>query len=594
MDYKGEIPLAPVPDPLEVDEVKADTINAETVNATTVNAGRLDADQIGVATAYDLPIVGGAVGQVLTTIGPGLTAWEDHTQFAKGDLMYVNDTTRLVVANPVGTGTTSSQVPLTPGIGSLTIPANTISKGDVYVLRLFGDYSVPSSPPDKYLLVEFTLNGTVVAAADGADLIRSIVPATPITSDKAWWTEIKLTFKGQPTEAINAVVSGHTNWADWEANRTVTRRFEGGENITVDGSLSNTVGIRVLVEDDGPNQQFSVVTRHLTLQKQYAGLAIPTQDQVCSTFSDVTFNSVTTPWIGDTVEVDNIAGAYESIGGYYKQRHRSNDNAGGILLQHKRSRGTLEAKTALLANDIMTVDYFAGNDGSNDSNGVSRTTYVDENWVPGSHGAGMKFNTVDIGTVTLTTKLRLDTDGVSIYDEYTLPTTDGTVGQVLTTDGVGITSWATRPQPYVGGFGGYLNTTNTTFALVNQWVNVVNDQTIPGTMDGFTLTGTASQPSLTYNGDDGRYVRLYASWSWEKGGGPGSAEYAVGMFRNGNLIPYTWMSSVLDDTLNYPRSASTGFTVTANGGDLFELRVRNNTDADPILFADVNFSGFTI
>ena len=271
MDYTGRTPVGTVPDPLEVDTVKATSLCTDT---------------------FCLPPDAGLEGQVLTSDGSGNTTWDNGTG-NKGDLLYVNDIVRIVDSNPVGTGVTQSQVPLNPGIGSLTIPANTINKGDVYVFELLGDYLVPSSSPDKYLLVEFTINDTVVAAAGNGQLIRSIQPSTPTTSAKSWRSLIYLTFKGLPTEGINAVVEGFTSWADFEADDTRTRRFEGGENITVDGSVPNTLGIRVLCEDDGPGQRLRIVTRHLRLKKLYTGTAVPTQNQTCNTFDDVQFNVIT-------------------------------------------------------------------------------------------------------------------------------------------------------------------------------------------------------------------------------------------------------------------------------------------------------------
>ena len=39
--------------------------------------------------------------------------------------------------------------------------------------------------------------------------------------------------------------------------------------------------------------------------------------------------------------------------------------------------------------------------------------------------------------------MRISSTGISVFDNYTLPTTDGTNGQVLTTNGAGVTSWTT-------------------------------------------------------------------------------------------------------------------------------------------------------
>jgi hypothetical protein len=56
----------------------------------------------------------------------------------------------------------------------------------------------------------------------------------------------------------------------------------------------------------------------------------------------------------------------------------------------------------------------------------------------------MEISTADIGTVAISRKLMIDTNGLTIGSDatgYVLPYIKGTVGQVLSTDGAGVTTW---------------------------------------------------------------------------------------------------------------------------------------------------------
>jgi hypothetical protein len=54
-------------------------------------------------------------------------------------------------------------------------------------------------------------------------------------------------------------------------------------------------------------------------------------------------------------------------------------------------------------------------------------------------------NEVNISNAAAVEFLNINSSGLTLFDEYTLPTTDGTSGQVLVTDGAGQVTWTSAP-----------------------------------------------------------------------------------------------------------------------------------------------------
>jgi len=632
MDYTGRAPVATVPDPLEVDTVKATTLCTDT---------------------FCLPPDAGLEGQVLTSDGSGNTTWDNGTG-NKGDLLYVNDIVRIVDSDPVGTGVTQSQVPLNPGIGSLTIPANTINKGDVYVFELLGDYLVPSSPPDKYLLVEFTINGTVVAAAGNGQLIRSIQPSTPTTSAKSWRSLIYLTFKGLPTEGINAVVEGFTSWADFEADDTRTKRFEGGENITVDGSVPNTLGIRVLCEDDGPGQRLRVVTRHLRLKKLYTGIAVPTQNQTCNTFDDVQFNDVsptgdinmsTTGDIKKTITGYDATAAFQFAfpPGFETGQLAFYGNPAGLLTGGNiktdgfslRGISSIELNSLTLENDWKFESSPSTNLTLKDASGVTPVSFtqsgggignmvvdtdlickrivdidssgpgIDPLLVFASDGQARKWyissktgqsDSLTFGessnddSVLTLNQNKTVTIGHDV-DAYTLPPSRGNADQVMTSDGNGTAYWKSPEAKIIGGYSFFGNSSPTTFMAGSTGVWEGFNVDV-AIVDGVLVNTTSLAGGITNESNETRYFTVNLCVAWEDGGNPGSDIFTIAIqkFPGLTLTSDSRIRSQLDGTNVYPRAASSQAIVELAPGEGCRPVVACLTGDAPVLIVDALFS----
>ena len=123
----------------------------------------------------------------------------------------------------------------------------------------------------------------------------------------------------------------------------------------------------------------------------------------------------------------------------YRQRSLNGGDAVGTVIT--RSRGTLDVPLGLLANDGIFVNFYRGHDGTSGGRGAQQGIQASENWTVGNHGTVMRLYTVNNGTTALDEKLRLDSSGVTVNNAFTLPLTDGTSQQLLTTDGLGATAW---------------------------------------------------------------------------------------------------------------------------------------------------------
>jgi hypothetical protein len=117
---------------------------------------------------------------------------------------------------------------------------------------------------------------------------------------------------------------------------------------------------------------------------------------------------------------------------------------GGLGTVSYRSNGNLTSPTTILAGQHITEDYYKGHDGSGYGDGVAIYTESSENWSVGNHGTRYKLDVTNNGATATTTKLTIDTAGVGINDtanQYYLPTTQGTNGQVLTRGASTGTTW---------------------------------------------------------------------------------------------------------------------------------------------------------
>jgi hypothetical protein len=174
-----------------------------------------------------------------------------------------------------------------------------------------------------------------------------------------------------------------------------------------------------------------------------------TPDQDLNTTDAVEFSALTV----DNWQLTNDSNLFlTALGGqtYF-------NNVGGVMsvskfsdsfepqITFRRSRGTQAAQTVVNVNDALGRLYFVGNDSvQNSRQGALIQVSTDENWTSTAWGTHMVFLTVNTGTVVLREKLRLDTSGVRINNQYTMPLLKGTAGQSLhDTLGNGNLSWST-------------------------------------------------------------------------------------------------------------------------------------------------------
>lgn len=114
-----------------------------------------------------------------------------------------------------------------------------------------------------------------------------------------------------------------------------------------------------------------------------------------------------------------------------------NDSADGPDLIFTRSRGTEGAKAAVVNGDAV------GRVNAEAYDGTAYQTAGRYGWLATDSAGNTRFDLQTRVGGTLTERLGIDAAGaVRVAQAYSLPTTDGTAGQVLSTDGAGAVTWA--------------------------------------------------------------------------------------------------------------------------------------------------------
>ena len=134
---------------------------------------------------------------------------------------------------------------------------------------------------------------------------------------------------------------------------------------------------------------------------------------------------------------------------------------------------------------------------------------------------------------------------------YTLPSTDGTNGQVLKTDGAGILTWSADNN---GGGGGSQWTTNGTAIYYNTG-NVGIGTSTPGTL--FNVTSSTNSNPVSFDGAAGMYISLYEGGAYR--GYLGSYSGAA------NDVDFGTGGTNLTGKLNFTIQAAPKMTIDAAG-----------------------------
>jgi hypothetical protein len=199
-------------------------------------------------------------------------------------------------------------------------------------------------------------------------------------------------------------------------------------------------------------------------------------------------NNVT---VGD--ETDN--GRVVLLNSGFSEFSRYESTTGGVGFNKFKARGTKALPTAVLGGDVLSTNIVHGHDGSSFVQAGRDSFVANENFSPGNTGTRYEVEITPDSTATKKKYLELTSTHLAIGDvaggtDYKLPTTRGTLNQVLKTNGVGVVSWAEDTDS----FDQDLNTTD------DVEFKSVDTQSVKITPWTFTGAGT----DLTCASDDGR------------------------------------------------------------------------------------------
>ncbi len=204
-------------------------------------------------------------------------------------------------------------------------------------------------------------------------------------------------------------------------------------------------------------------------------------------------------------------------------------------MQLQVSAGTKAAPLPVTSGTILGALHFVGYDGSTFADVVSTGIVVKttQNWTTGGHGAFMSFKTIANSTVAEVERMKIDQNGnvgiattapgstldvkgtfrlsgvTSGYvgftppaaagsTTYTLPGADGTLGQLLTTNGTGLLSWSSFPS--TAGLVPYTGATSAVNLGTNNFVTTGSTTTSILSANGNTTLGTTTANTVTIKG----------------------------------------------------------------------------------------------
>jgi hypothetical protein len=407
-------------------------------NNSTVLTPRIKLSENGVnindgADSFTLPTTKGTSNQVMTSDGAGASSWVDNTNSFDQPL----NTTDGVNFNSV----TLDNKWIFENLSNNHLNVETTGNGMFFD---FGDNEAKyfglthSANPDGFILTTETSRGTSFnsrLATDSGDNI--------------------LTFKhsGQGTSAPvvgSSIVS------------TATQDFTNsaaGTSMTISTCANNSTVLtpRIKLSDNGVNINDGADSFTLPTTKGTSNQVMTSDGAGVSSWVD-TANPFD-QGLNKTDEVEflklNILNDPTSLtsynyltGGAFTYNRMASNGVGGLGVVNYRAKGTLQTPLAIISGNHISETYYNGYDGNGYSNGAIVYMEASENWTPTANGTKYKIDMVDNGSTTKTTKLIIDTDGVNILDQYYLPTTQGVAGQVITSDGTGVSSWAAPFIPY--------------------------------------------------------------------------------------------------------------------------------------------------
>lgn len=249
-----------------------------------------------------------------------------------------------------------------------------------------------------------------------------------------------------------------------------------------------------------------------------------------------------------------------------------------------------------------TVDLISGGDLTTTSLTTTHTSTLDTSITSSSGDIGLTSSGGDL-TLTADTVKVLSSNPVEVDNEviigsggteWTIPSTRGTAGQVLTdVAGDGNAAWQ---DPVMDGDVAYGdmhmqgNATATPTTVQNQY------ETIAGTILNTTLEAmTFGSKQLTYTGSADLTALVNVALSWIKAD-PGLSEtYCMAVFHNGSILARSEVCAVIDDAVTqFPRNASTTCLVELKTNDTLECKVACVSNNINIVIQDYSFTATSV
>ena len=257
--------------------------------------------------------------------------------------------------------------------------------------------------------------------------------------------------------------------------------------------------------------------------------------------------------------------------------------AKGNVTSNFKSRGSVTTPLSINLNDNICSETSKGYDGGTYQNSHSVTVKADENYTPSASGSRYEINTVDIGTVSISRKLMIKTNGVTIGDDltgYTIPYDRGLEGQVLIQTSNNNVSWGYPTKSY-GGMSFFGNTTKTDIPSEDVYYNITGTKNSNNLSD-FTFSGD----QLTYTGIRPKAFLVKADVSvWlEEGKEPETIGFAI--FVDESIQNYTRIRSVLFEDDDWPQATKSGGIVQLTTGLKISCRISNTTNDNDIEVLD--------
>ncbi len=166
---------------------------------------------------------------------------------------------------------------------------------------------------------------------------------------------------------------------------------------------------------------------------------------------------------------------------------------------------------------------------------------------------------------------------------FTLPSNRGTLGQYLRQNAAGIVSWTDLPSSAHGVMSMVGNTLPTSFSAAGNYTQIV------GTRTGSQLKDFVFAPNvLQYTGDSSEFL-INVSQTWIHSLGTPD-EFRLAVFKNGVIVATSEQRCNLDSDADYPRSSSTNAIVSLSNGDQIDVRIANFDDTTTVTVIDHTFS----